>query len=72
MFLTIEDDGVILMDRVVSLVRDGGRTKILTADNGELSSGFTPATLARRAAKFRGAGAGSGKKRAHPARKGKQ
>jgi hypothetical protein len=63
-FLAIEDDGVILMDRVVSLVREDGKTKILMADNSALFSGFTPATLARRTAKFRRAGAGFDKKRA--------
>lgn len=48
MFLFLEYGGVILMDRVVALVRENGRTKILLSDNSALESGFTPQVICGR------------------------
>jgi hypothetical protein len=45
LFLFLEYGDVILMDRIVSLVREDGRTKILLDDNSAAESGFTPQAL---------------------------
>jgi hypothetical protein len=50
----LEYGGVILMDRVVALVREGGRTKILLSDNSAAESGFTPRALRARNSGFSG------------------
>jgi hypothetical protein len=50
----LEYGGVILMERVVALVRENGRTKILTADNSAGESVFTPQALDARGKRFLG------------------
>ena len=54
MFLFLEYGSVILMDKVVALVREDGRTKILLADNSAAESGFTPQALCGRGREFPG------------------
>jgi hypothetical protein len=50
----LEYGGVILLDNVVALVRENGRTKILLSDNSVTESCFTPQVLDWRACKFSG------------------
>jgi hypothetical protein len=54
LFLFLEYGGVILMDKVVALVREDGRTKILLRDNSAAESGFTPQVLEERGRGFLG------------------
>jgi hypothetical protein len=58
-FLPLEDGEVILIEKIVALVRSGGRTVITLRGGEERESVFTPATLGRRASRFRRTGAGS-------------
>ena len=52
MFLLLEEEDIVCMERVVALVREGSETAILMCDNTVRATGFTPATLRRRSEKF--------------------
>ena len=69
MFLFLEYGGVILMDKVVALIREDGRTKVLLTDNSAAESGFTPLVLWGRSHGF--AGGQNVKKSLDGVRKGK-
>lgn len=52
MFLLLEEDDFICMEKVVALIREGKETAVLMRDNTVRATGFTPATLRRRSEKF--------------------
>ena len=52
MFLLLEEDDIILLDKVTALVRGDGETAILMRDNTVRATGFTPLTLQKRSEKF--------------------
>lgn len=52
MFLLLEEEDLICMEKVVALVREGRETAVLMGDNTVRATGFTPVTLRRRSEKF--------------------
>lgn len=48
MFLFLESQDVVALDRVIALVKDGQGTAIYTEDGPVLRSAFRPETLRRR------------------------
>lgn len=52
MFLPLEENDLVHMDRIVALVRDEGETAIILRDGSVMATGFTPRTLARRYAEL--------------------
>jgi hypothetical protein len=52
-FLQLEGNDVILIDKIVALVRRDGKTAIILRDNTVRGVCFTPMTLNRRAEKSR-------------------
>jgi hypothetical protein len=50
--LILEDDGAILAENVVALVRGEGVTDIITRGGTPVKSVFTPLTIDRRSGKF--------------------
>ena len=63
MFLFLEDDNIVILENVVSLVRRDGRTRILLRGGDERESGFTPLVIDRRSGNFWNRGDGRGIKR---------
>jgi hypothetical protein len=51
-FLLLEGDDIVLMDKVVALVRADGETAILMRDGAVKPAGFTPITISKRSDKF--------------------
>lgn len=52
MYLLLEDNDVVFIERVVALVRTDGETKIVMRDGALGTSCFTPLTLDRRSEKY--------------------
>jgi hypothetical protein len=52
LFLLLEEDDIVFLDRVIALVRGDGETAIFMRDNTVRATGFTPLTLRRRSEKL--------------------
>jgi hypothetical protein len=57
LFLFLEDDDVVLTEHVVALVRLEGKTAIVMRDGTLKTTRFSPRTLSRRSARFKGGAA---------------
>jgi hypothetical protein len=51
-FLLLEEDDMVFLDKVTALIRGDGETAILMRDDTVRATGFTPLTLQRRSEKF--------------------
>ena len=51
-FLLLEEEDIVCLERVVALVREGSETAILMRDDTVRATGFTPMTLRKRSEKF--------------------
>jgi hypothetical protein len=51
-FLLLEEDDIVLLDKVTALIRGDGETAILKRDNTVQATGFTPLTLRKRSERF--------------------
>jgi hypothetical protein len=56
MFLILEGEDAVFLERVVALVREGNETAILYRDGSVRATGFTPLTLAARTERLMRAG----------------
>ena len=52
MFLLLEENMMVHMDRVLALVRFEGETAVLLKDGSVMATGFTPLTSSRRSERF--------------------
>ena len=52
MYLLLEDENAVCLNRVVALVRSEQGTAIVMTDNTRVHSAFTPRTLDKRSRKF--------------------
>lgn len=52
MFIPLEGQGIISLQRVIALVREGNETAIFLRDGTVMATGFKPDTLARRYRSF--------------------
>jgi hypothetical protein len=52
LFLFLEEDDIVFMEKVTALVKGDGGTAVLMRDNTVRATGFTPLTLQRRGEKF--------------------
>ena len=52
MFLFLENNDILYMDKAVSLVRTEGSTEILMSDGSVRTTCFTPLTLRKKSEKF--------------------
>ena len=51
-FLLLEENMMVHMDRVLALVRFEGETAVLLKDGSVMATGFTPLTISRRSKRF--------------------
>ncbi|MBN1332301.1 MAG: hypothetical protein JW971_00935 [Synergistales bacterium] len=54
MFIPLEGQGIVSLDRVVALVREDNETAIYLKDGSVMATGFKPETLAKRYRNFMG------------------
>jgi hypothetical protein len=52
LFIPLEGQGIISLQRVIALVREGNETAIFLRDGTVMATGFKPDTLARRYRSF--------------------
>ncbi len=52
MFLLLEGNGAIHIDRVLALVREENETAVILRDGSVMATGFTPLTIDRRSRRF--------------------
>lgn len=52
MFLLLEENMLVHMERVLALVRFEGETAVLMRDGSVMATGFTPLTISKRSKRF--------------------